>query len=305
MIAEKLKSLERCLVNKNFVKKSFMQDWEFRSSGLPICALKLLYQHLVDGGKVERKETLSYEYYTKIGTLIHSLFQDYLGRMGQLWGNWENHKKEVIQHSFYPNIGEDCEYKELIVKDPISGLTGHVDGLLPLDENESEFLLIDFKTSSIEKLKKLKDSPKNYYYQLHVYWSLLEKYGPFFNGEFQKPLKIKGACLYFISRDNPFKDAKAIVYTTNDTSCLEYTNANYFLYQDFLKCKNRTEESIEIIKKIILSRLGKTDRELKDCGDCKFKTLGCVGLDKKIIFKCIKEFFYDQYGTSADATSSM
>ncbi len=141
-------------------------------------------------------------FYVTVGHAFHDVFQELLGKHGQLVGDWRCYKcKAIKKFSTYArcsNCDKPTQYRELEVTYKKT-LVGHVDGLY-LDKATDTYWVIDYKSTSSRSLffhkKKPKFPYKNNVHQIVSYVPLLEqKYG----------IKVSGYMLVYLPRDNPFQ----------------------------------------------------------------------------------------------------
>ena len=278
------------------------RPFSFRASGLPLCPVSWLLNRKIYNRELPNKENSSLLYFTGVGTSVHEILQKIGGRASLMYGDWvlPVTKRKIIDGKTYSNTemkykrgcigpvkdkqGREYNYQELAVKCPKSGLSGHVDMLIPYKDG---FIVGDFKTSSLAKINTLDESTVNYYSQIMTYWYLLSKVGPYSEEtrKYRKPLKIYGALIYYINRDNPFnlENNKMFVYQTLDANPYKKSVKSYLLAEEVLK--NTTTEGLEAIAKRRLCK----DRQTALESGCTYCVLGCN--DDKRILKSLKEQF--------------
>ena len=169
-----------------------------RASSLPICSilqyLKLQKEHST--GLPERKVTAISEYFTQIGTAVHTVLQRWMGLTGKILGNWKcpscGHKEKMTVYKDCPSCGEEMVYVEIKVK--YKTLSGHVDGVLVLPNKK--MIVLDYKTTTSSKIDK--NSPP-----LLAYEKQLSSYAYLLKSKYHLP--VVGSSLLYVSRDNPFK----------------------------------------------------------------------------------------------------
>ena len=285
-----LKSFERKLLESTDRETGKMRPNLFRCSSLPLCPLKWVATELLNQGKIPEKENLSLDIYAGIGTQLHSVLQKWGGFKGLLYGDWElnldewrkidgksfcHKSKKIIKNKLGPILsseGKPYTYKELVVKHPKTGLSGHVDGLVPYKDG---YIIVDFKTSASSKLAEMLTPPLNYHTQVTAYWYLLSKYGPWDeeDEEFREPLKIYGTVIFFLGRDNPMKDTKMFVNKVLDKQLVINQFKLYRMAQEALASKKFNE--------VIQNRSCHTKQEVLDSW-CDFGILGCGVGNKKV-----------------------
>jgi hypothetical protein len=285
-----LKSFERKLLESTDRETGKTRPNQFRCSALPICPLRWVATELLNQGKIPEKENLSLDIYAGIGTQLHSVLQKWGGFKGLLYGDWEltrEIKKEIegktysrkstktIKSKLGPitdESGQPYTYKELVVRHPKTGLSGHVDGLVPYLDG---YIIVDFKTSASSKLLEMNSPPINYHTQVMAYWYLLSKFGPWDEqlNEFREPLIIYGTVIFFLGRDNPMKDTKMFVNKVLDKNLVLEQFKLYRMAQEALATKKFSD--------VIQNRSCHTKQEVLDSW-CEFGILGCGVGNKKV-----------------------
>jgi len=173
--------------------------WDFRASGQPICARDFVFWQLTEDGKrPPDEESFRMDFYTEIGTAVHSVMQRWLGRVNQIYGNWscqnpkcQYYEAVVIKNHLgvgpCPHCDRETIYEEYLLTHS-SGLSAHPDGLLPYEDG---YLLWEFKTTGL--LSKLSFPRHSYLLQTNIYAALLEDAG----------MPIKKIAIVYISLLNP------------------------------------------------------------------------------------------------------
>jgi len=168
---------------------------------------------MVNGDEGTYHINLSQEYYFKAGHLIHTLLQNWIGKvhdlMGDddaeatLYGNWvckqckQEDIEEIRSHAACTQCGANMEYKEIGLKYG-KYIVGHMDGLLRIDSGtDSSWWVIDFKTTSSKAMWFHQQNPVyphlKYKHQIETYATLIqEQYG----------YNIDGWFLVYVTRDN-------------------------------------------------------------------------------------------------------
>lgn len=177
--------------------------WQFRASGLPACPLQHVWSVLdQEIGRLPRRPWgFLADFYTEVGTAVHTVTQRWLGRLGLLYGPWVCTRCGA---RFDPALGPvrcfDCdveaEYEEFSFDGEPSG---HCDGLLRVPgvtTEPNQFVLLEIKTTSATRLDSviLPNGPP-YPYQLQTtnYAYRLGKMG----------YTITDVLFLFIPRDSP------------------------------------------------------------------------------------------------------
>lgn len=298
-----LKAFERKLLESTDRETGNTRPNQFRCSSLPICPLKWVATELINDGQIPERENIRQDIYTSIGTEIHTVLQHWGGYKGLLYGDWEleTEIQKEFEGKIYSRIAKKtirdkvgpvkCEktgrlykYKELVVKHPKTGLSGHVDGLVPFEDG---FIIVDFKTAASSKLAEMLRPPINYHTQVMAYWYLLSKFGPYNEKtqDWREPLKIHGTVIFLLGRDNPIKDTKMFVSRTLDKELVFDQFKIYKMIQEALKTKNYGE--------VIAHRLCHSKAEVVESW-CEHGILGC-GVGNKKVAQNLKDL--SEYGT--------
>lgn len=188
--------------------------FELHPSSFPYCPLRHLLQESVEGISDVYEMPLGMNFYVSIGTVVHEIFQDYIGKAHlfnkkkqdfYMVGDWKctNPKCEHL-HAFCkkPEACEKCGcedtlYEELSIKLG-KNIVGHVDGLF---YSNGSYFVIDYKTtSSFAVFRHNKDGnvfPYGYNVaQIKTYVVALE---------ILFDIEISGYSLVYITRDAPNK----------------------------------------------------------------------------------------------------
>lgn len=184
------------------IDPTFRKKTEFRISSFPYCPLRSLLF------KGDGHPTFRMEFYTSIGTAVHSTIQKYL-RHGnfkdKIFACWKIVETgEVIGPCKYEDIpakysNYTIEYEEVTIS--YNGLSGHVDLILEL--LPGKFVVIDFKTSNLTKNKRYNKwqrfypSSKSSIIQISSYSTLLKE---LFD------LNVVAWCLVYVDRGDVISD---------------------------------------------------------------------------------------------------
>lgn len=174
-----------------------------RPSSFPFCGVR----KFLDWPETLESEGLTHMdanmlFYVTVGHAFHEVFQELLGKHGQIIGDWQCYQckttKEFTTYSRCLRCKSPMRYRELKVTYKKT-LIGHVDGLY-LDKTTNTYWVVDYKSTSSRSLffhrKKPKFPYKNNVHQIVSYVPLLEqKYG----------IKVSGYMLVYLPRDNPFQ----------------------------------------------------------------------------------------------------
>lgn len=165
-----------------------------RGSQLPFCPLKLVLTAATEGKNSVRG--FHANFFTRVGTTVHELVQEFQGAGGTLLANWKCPicgKFRKLSHDHMCPCGAVSKYHEVEIKHKL--LVGHVDAIFRA--KDGRYWVVDYKTCSVEKgpLKE-KNPGRDYREQVEAYAVLLKEiYG----------LDIAGVAVFFLTRDNPTK----------------------------------------------------------------------------------------------------
>lgn len=181
---------------------------KLRVSGFPFCGLRHLYRLMNE--TLIGKPVLDFRknYFCSMGTTAHEGIQRFMGQTGTLLGDWRcyNHECKHVHKLTHAQrcskCGSEMEYIELEVAFG-KYLSGHIDGVW--QAHDGKYFVIDYKTSSVEAIKKQAKTPTFPYLtnkaQIKAYCSLVEL---IFN------IKIEGWILIYMARDNPMQTYKCV-----------------------------------------------------------------------------------------------
>lgn len=183
-----------------------------RPSGFPYCGLRYLltYEERATHGNTS---DLASHYFTSVGHAAHTVFQDYVGKVAPIIGDWKCPDcKTVNKFSVYKTCkcGGKPKYEEIEVVYK-GTILGHLDGLILLKSNKKRdrYIVIDYKTATKSKIEKGQKDETIFPYgynvqQIKRYVVLLELC---FN------IKVEGWALIYLNRDVPLgRKNRKVVY---------------------------------------------------------------------------------------------
>lgn len=189
-------SLRLTTKSKEIVKKEF----QLRPSMMPDCSLLMLRQ-LIMG---EQEWDFNGDYYTNIGTVVHTVMQKWFVQHTDAIGNWKcgvcGASKKLARKSVC--CDQLMDYEEIEVE--WERIKGHIDMIIGNDVKH----VVDFKTTSLKKL----DGPLNYLVplkykiQILIYTFIVEE---LYTWTMNSP------SLVFIARDDPSKFKEVTVEYNN------------------------------------------------------------------------------------------
>ncbi|BAG41617.1 hypothetical protein [Ralstonia phage phiRSL1] len=183
---------KRLIKNQTFLTKtSPSRVLYLRPSQMPFCPTSFFINHASRG--LYGLEDFGSAFYTRVGTVVHEVLQNFLSRSGQLLADYHcTHCKKWHRMSY---VHECCDHPTQYheVEIDYKGIHGHIDAIYK--DKEGRLWIVDFKTTSVKGAPgKKKDPGATYREQIETYAVLVElQYG----------LKIAGYADAFILRDNP------------------------------------------------------------------------------------------------------
>lgn len=276
------------MLNKLHNAEVPIKDWKFelRASGIPICqwhaCLSQIYEKIPEERPNESRG-FKFEFYVEVGTVVHTVYQRWLGRLGFLFGDYQclECKVMVKNHLGWPKScpTENCkinkwEYVEIKLHDTIKDTdlkSAHCDGLIQFPwMEENHYYLVDFKTCSLATLPDPKTRltsayHKKYLTQTGFYHYLLE----------EKGFKIDGTLFWFVPRDNPMK-----------ASIIHYNQAKMAekMYHTIMEEYRQAKEAALTAD---FSDIGKACQDAFEKPDCPFHDICFSNSGKKILEKLI------------------
>lgn len=164
-----------------------------RPSQMPLCPMRLFVDRATHG--IYQPMEFGMAYYTKVGTVVHEILQNFLCQSGKFLANYycrECNTWHKMSHQ-WECCGFPCEYHEVEIN--FKGIVGHIDAIYR--DDEGKYWILDFKTTSTEQApKKQKDPGIVYREQVETYAVLTE---------LQHGIKIEGYADSFLARNNPLK----------------------------------------------------------------------------------------------------
>lgn len=162
-----------------------------RPSALPFCPVNFFVKNAEQGPlRIMHMETA---FYVKIGTVVHSVVQNYLANTGKFLASWKCRVCGSVRNVSMDNHCCDTpmKYREVLIK--YKGVVGHIDAIYK--DTNGDYWILDYKTTSVEQAKKKATNPGiAYQEQIEAYALMLKlQYG----------IIVKGVLLMFIKRDSP------------------------------------------------------------------------------------------------------
>jgi hypothetical protein len=162
-----------------------------RPSQMPFCPTNFFMENANHG--LYRTLDFAGAYYTSVGTVVHSIMQEFLAKSGNFLADYHCAECDTWHRMSYTHecCGFPTRYEEISIN--YKGIHGHVDAVFR--DAQGRLFVLDYKTcSTIAAPKKQEDPGIVYIEQIETYAVLLElQYG----------LKIEGIMDAFIIRDDP------------------------------------------------------------------------------------------------------
>jgi len=177
---------------------------ECRASSFPICprAFHICYR-LPPSERPFKDESFASEVATMMGDALHAVLQKWFGlQEGTFFGNWKCLDcRKRRRHKYGPQrckkCGQEMVYEEYdLPKKAKLPFSGHIDGLLRVLSGK---YLIDFKGSSLEKIRAIQREGRPYdyhYYQTNAYANAVNMYPKHF-GKFGP---VDGIIIIYVDR---------------------------------------------------------------------------------------------------------
>ncbi len=164
-----------------------------RPSQMPLCPMKMFVNRATYGMWTPMEFGMAY--YTKVGTTVHEILQNFLCQSGRFLANYkcrECHKWYKMSYK-WECCGFPCEYHEVDIN--YKGVVGHIDAIYK--DDQGRLWILDFKTTSVAQAPKKKRDPGVVYREQVETYAVLT--------ELQHKIKIAGYSDAFVVRDNPMK----------------------------------------------------------------------------------------------------
>lgn len=244
-----------------------------RPSQLPFCPLQFWLSVSTEG--LTRRSNFYSQFYTSVGTTVHTVVQSHLHRSKRFIANW--YCPVCKKTRYFKPVAKCCglypQYQEVSIN--TKGMKGHIDAVF-LDR-KGRYWIVDFKTSSTSTLSaKKKDPSAAYKEQLKSYAHALSR---------QLNIKIHGICLVFISRDNPRRRSTWFLeLTDNERKQSKLGVARYLRQHRSVLRLTKFSELYELYK-------NRQCRSLEDMraftGECPYVSVCSSHLDQKALLKDI------------------
>jgi hypothetical protein len=177
---------------------------QLHPSSFPYCSLRHAYETLLREEDPVIERDFGFDYFVNVGTTAHSIFQHWMGKKGQVLGNWRCENPEC-GHEFKlrakPKRCLKCKHLHLSYHEA-GGKWGarifwHKDGIFK--DKHGKLWIIDYKTSSSTAIWNHKKSGNVFPYMKNRVQ--IESYVVLAEDLYQQP--IEGWILLYASRDFP------------------------------------------------------------------------------------------------------
>jgi hypothetical protein len=162
-----------------------------RPSQMPFCPTNFFLENANHG--LYRTLDFAGAYYTSVGTVVHSIMQEFLAKSGNFLADYHCAECDTWHKMSYKHecCGFPTRYEEIAID--YKGIHGHIDAVFR--DKSGKMWIGDFKTCSTKAAPKKQEDPGIVYIeQIEVYAVLLElQYG----------IPIEGIMDIFIVRDDP------------------------------------------------------------------------------------------------------
>lgn len=188
---------------------------QLHPSSFPYCGYKHAYESLVREADPVVYQQFGDDYYLGVGSLAHSILQHWLGRRGQMLGNWRCDACErLYEMQVRPKRCKTCKARNFRYEE-VGGVWGkyiwwHKDGIF--QDRKGRLWIVDYKTTSTSALWQHQKTGTKFPYinnrlQAESYVVLAEE-------KYQRP--IAGWILFYASRDYPTYGHKAVASVMSD-----------------------------------------------------------------------------------------
>ena len=245
--------------------------WQFRASGLPACPLQHVWYRFdrAADSLPGRRESFTKDFYTEIGTAVHTVVQRWLGRLNVLFGDWRCPQcTDLVYKGRLGTVTCDCGAETVYEELSFAGKpSGHCDGLIKLGEltpNENDFAVLEVKTTSerrLEKVIKVHGLPLNYRLQATNYTYRLQQLG----------YNLIGVMFLFVPRDSPYKMQALWVHPKRVAAINKGMQAEY-------------EQTLAALKSGDFSGLSGTCADPEDGEGCPYRP-NCFSPSAEVIFQ--------------------
>lgn len=235
-----------------------------RPSQLPFCPINFFVINAEQGPL--RIMHMEMAFYVKIGTVVHSVVQNYLAKSGKFLARWKCRECGTVRDVSMDNQCCDMtmKYDEVLIK--YKGVVGHIDAIYK--DRNGDYWILDYKTTSIALAKKKATNPGIAYTEQVETYALMLK--------LQYGIKVKGVLLMFIKRDSPRKP----VFFGRVLKNL-----------DFPKIAKRINEYKKIHKEVLsIETLKEAKGMLKKYGKCKNPMCDTCGSYRSVEDAIVRSF---------------
>ena len=244
-----------------------------RPSQLPFCPLQFWLSVSTEG--LTRKSDFYSQYYTSVGTTVHTVVQSHLHRSKRFISNWHCSKCKKTRY-FRPAkkcCGAIPDYLEVEIS--ANGMSGHIDAVFR--DRQERYWIVDFKTSSVAALSSKRSDPgAAYKEQIRTYASAVSK---------QYGIEVYGVCIVFIARDNPRK--RTTWHLVLDKSARRETRLGVASYLKQHKKALKLKTFNELVDLYETRRCRSSEEMRAFVGQCSYVSLCSSKMDQKPLLRDI------------------
>lgn len=184
---------------RTVAQKGSIRHLELHPSSFPYCFVRHFRDICLFPPSGTYEMPFSMEFYTSVGTTVHTVIQTSLGYGGRMLGDWVCPDCKTVKHfkrkPECPECGALMTYEELGVR--IGKRTvGHVDGVFRC--SDGRYIVIDYKTSSVKNIEYYRRTGEGFPYHHNV--EQIRSYCYYLKRLYD--IDIAGYLLVYCARDN-------------------------------------------------------------------------------------------------------
>lgn len=178
------------------------RDAELHPSSFPYCALRGAYARITREADPVLERGFGFDYFLPVGTATHVALQRWLGRSGNMIGNWTCCCKRRYAFVVRPETCVRCGASDSFEYHELGGVWGththwHCDGLFRM--KDGSYWVVDYKTTSDHSVTQHRARGDVFPYkenvaQVEAYIILVED---------QYKIEVRGWIIPYITRSNP------------------------------------------------------------------------------------------------------
>lgn len=175
-----------------------IRETKLRGSNIPLCAMAKaldVWTRCTGTSPLERR-TLINDIILKTGHAVHAVWQEWLGHMNILYGNWVCRRCQKIRERSFDNICKFCkrvcEYEELYYQEPF-GMK--IDAPIKLGPSNEVNAILELKSMSQEVWEEITKAKSNHIMQVNAYAEVMQRDG----------FKIDHVAVVYLNRNRPWR----------------------------------------------------------------------------------------------------